>query len=105
MPAFEVVSVLAGAEERGQLSEKDYKDLRERIWSEEEKPSQIAREIAERYPAPPKPPPPTELALRRMASAARRLAGELRGCKKVPDAVASRAEALADDVEELAAQR
>ena len=98
------MSVLAGAEERGQLSEKDYKDLRERIWSEDEKPSQLAREIAERYPAPPKPPPPAELALRRLAQAARRLAGELRACKKVPDAVASRAEALADDVEEIASQ-
>lgn len=101
VPAFEVVSVLAGAEERGQLSEQDYKELREKIWTEE-KPSQIARELAERYPAPPKPPPPADLVLRRLAAAARKLATDLRSCSKVPDAVAGRAEALAEDVEELA---
>ena len=104
VPAFEVVSVLAGAEERGQLSDQDYKELREKIWSEEQKPAQIARELAERYPPPPKAPPPADLLIRRLAGLARKLALELRACRKVPDAVACRAEALADDVEELSAK-
>ena len=100
-PPFEVVSVLAGAEQRGQLSDKDYKELREKIWSEEQ-PKEIAKELAQRYPEPPKAPPPPDLVLRRLALAARKLAADLRGCKRVPDAVAGRAEALAADVEELA---
>jgi hypothetical protein len=104
MPAFEVVSVLAGAEERGQLSDQDYKELREKIWSDEQKPAQIVRELAERYPPPAKSPPPADLLLRRLAGLARKLALELRSCRKVPDAVAGRAEALADDVEELASK-
>ena len=103
-PPFEVVSVLAGAEQRGQLSDNDYKELRERIWSDEEKPTQIAKELAQRYPEPPKPAPPPDLVLRRLALSARRLAADLKGCKKVPDAVAQRAEAVAADVEELAAK-
>lgn len=105
VPAFEVVSVLAGAEERGQLSEKDYKELREKIWDTEQKPTQIAKELAERYPAPPKPPPPADLVVRRLAQAARKLASDLRSCSKIPDAVAERAAALAEEVEELAAQQ
>lgn len=102
-PPFEVISVLAGAESRGQLSDKDYKELREKIWSEEQ-PTEIVKQLAERYPTPPKPPPPPDLALRRYALTARKLAGDLRGCKKVPDAVAGRAEALADELEALAAK-
>jgi hypothetical protein len=42
--------------------------------------------------------------LRRLAQSAKRLASELKGCRKVPAAVTERAFALAEDVEELAAQ-
>ncbi|HEY3452701.1 MAG TPA: hypothetical protein VGK67_40525 [Myxococcales bacterium] len=104
-PPFEVVSVLAGAEQRGQLSDKDYKELRERIWNEEEKPAEIVKELAQRYPEPPKPAPPADLVLRKLALTARKLAADLKGCKKVPDAVSQRAEALAAEVEELAAAK
>lgn len=103
IPAFEVVSVLAGAEERGQLSEKDYQQLREKIWNEEP-PRQLARELAERYPAPPRPEPPVDLVVRRLAAAARKMANDLGGCAKVPKAIAERAAALAEDVEELASK-
>jgi hypothetical protein len=105
VPAFEVISVLAGAEERGQLGEKDYAELRESIWADERPAQQVARELSQRFPAPPRPPPPIDLQLRRLAAAARRLASELRACQKVPSAVAERAEALAGDVEELASHR
>jgi hypothetical protein len=102
VPAFEVVSVLAGAEERGQLSEADYRSLRESIWSDETPAPQLARELSERFPPPPRPAPPAERVVRRLAQMARRFAGEVRSCKKVPEAVCQRAEALADDLEELA---
>lgn len=103
-PPFEVVSVLAGAEQRGQLSDKDYKELRERIWDEEEKPTEIVKELAKRYPEPPKPAPAPDLLLRRLALAARKLAADMKGCKKVPDEVAKRAESVAADLEELASK-
>lgn len=104
-PAFEVVSVLAGAEERGQLGEKDYQELRDTIWNDERPVTQVARELSQRFPAPPKPPPPADLQLRRLASATRKLAAELKGCERVPAAIAERAAALADDVEELASNK
>jgi hypothetical protein len=104
-PAFEVVSVLAGAEERGQLTEKDYLSLREQLWSDERPANQVARELAQKFPPPAKPPPPADLVVRRLAQAARKLASDLRGCSKIPDAVAARAEALAEDVEELASKQ
>jgi hypothetical protein len=102
-PAFEVVSVLAGAEERGQLKEEEYRQLREKIWGDERPAQQVARELSERFPAPPKPPPPVDLVLRRLAASARKLAADLGACDRVPQAVAERAAALAADVEELAA--
>ncbi len=102
-PAFEVVSVLADAESRGQLSEKDYQSLRETIWDDERPGPAVARELAQRFPPPPRPAPPAEMVVRRLAVLARRLASELKGCKKVPAAIAERAAALAEDVEELAA--
>ena len=105
VPAFEVISVLAGAEERGQLSEKDYKEIRDEIWSEEKPAAAVARELSQRYPPPKPPEPPADLVVRRLAHAARRLASDLKACKKVPEGVAERAAALAEDVEELAAEQ
>ncbi len=102
LPSFEVISVLAGAEERGQLNEQDYRSMREQIWSEEKPAAAVARELAQRFPAPKPPPPPADLILKRLAHQARKLANDLKECRKVPDAVAERAAALAEDVEELA---
>ena len=51
-PAFEVVSVLADAEGRGQLSEKEYQSLRESIWDDERPAPAVARDLAQRFPAP-----------------------------------------------------
>lgn len=101
-PAFEVVSVLAGAEERGQLKEEDYQQLREKLWGDERPANQVARELSERFPPPPKPPPPVDLVMRRLAASARKLVADLGACDKVPEAVVERAAALAADVEELA---
>ncbi|RKH16283.1 hypothetical protein D7V77_37515, partial [Corallococcus sp. CA041A] len=52
-PAFEVVEVLADAEERGQLSPTEYKSLRDSIWSPEKSPTELKKEFAERFPRPP----------------------------------------------------
>lgn len=101
-PAFEVVEVLADAEERGQLSANEYKAIRDSIWNPESQVSALKRDLVERFPKPPPPPAPDELTLRRLAHAARKLAAELSACGSVPGAVAERAAALAGDVEELA---
>jgi hypothetical protein len=102
-PAFEVIEVLADAEQRGQLSAEEYRAIRDTIWTPERPVSEMKRELQERFPRPPPPEPAPDLQLRRLAQAAQRLAAELAACKRVPRAVADRASALADDVEELAA--
>lgn len=101
-PAFEVVEVLADAEERGQLSANEYKSIRDSIWNPESQVSALKRDLVERFPKPPPPPAPDELMLRRLAQTARKLAADLSGCRSVPRAVAERAAALAGDVEQLA---
>lgn len=103
-PAFEVVEVLAGAEERGQLSAQEYQSIRESIWNPEKPAAELRREFNERFPRPAPEPPAEDVQLRRLALAARKLAQELKGCRKIPDVIAERAAALAGDVEEMASQ-
>ena len=103
-PAFEVVTVLADAEDRGQLSERDYARLREALWDPARPPAELRRELSERFPRPaPAVDGPSEL--RRFAHSARRLARELRVSPRVPAAVKRTAEALADELESLAERR
>lgn len=101
MPAFQTISVLADAEERGQLSDDDYASLRERIWGEGGSSPDLAREITQRF-AEPKPPRPIDLTLRRFSLSARRLADGLSGCQAIPDDVKAKAESLAQTLAELA---
>jgi hypothetical protein len=101
-PAFEVVEVLADAADRGQLSPSEYRSLRDSIWNPEKSATELKREFTERFPRPPPEPPPENVQLRRLAQMARKLASELSGTRKVPSAIAERAAALADEVEELA---
>ena len=102
-PAFEVVEVLADAADRGQLSPSEYRSLRDSIWDPDKPATELKREFTERFPRPAPEPPPENLQLRRLAQTARKLASELSGCRRVPSAVAERASALAEEVEELAA--
>src|SRR5215211_151283 len=86
-PAFEVVEVLAGAEERGQLDAHDYRAIRESIWNPDKPVAELRREMSERFPRPA--PEPRALGsgdaqVRRLAHAARRLASELEACGRVP---------------------
>jgi len=101
-PAFEVIEVLADAEQRGQLSTDEYRAIRDSIWSPERPTSELKRDLQERFPRPAPPPPADEVQLRRLAAQARKLAQDLSACRRVPKAVAERAGALAEDVEELA---
>lgn len=102
-PPFEVVEVLAQADERGQLSATEYKAIRDSIWDGARAPSELRRELEERFPRPAPTPSAAQDAfqLRRLATSARRLANDLLACRKVPRAVADRASALAEDVEAL----
>jgi hypothetical protein len=99
-PPFEVIEVLAGAEERGQLSAQEYRSIRDTIWNPEVATSELKRDISDRFPRP-EAKVDDRSELKRLSSMARRLADELHAFKKVPRAVAERASALADDVAEL----
>jgi hypothetical protein len=101
-PAFEVVEVLADAEERGQLTPDEYKSLRESIWNPDKPAAELKREFSERFPKPPPAPPVEGMQLRGFAKTARKLSGELNGSRLVPSDIAERAAALAEDLEELA---
>lgn len=104
-PAFEVVEVLAQAEDRGQLSAQEYRSIRDSIWNPEKPVSELRREFQERWPAPPDPERGGGDNLKRLSGLANRLAAELKAERKVPRAVVERAEALADDVAELWKER
>lgn len=101
-PAFEVIEVLADAEERGQLSPQEYRSLRDSLWDPEKPTTELKKEISERFPRPPPEPPPESLQVRKLAQLARKLAAEVSGCRRVPQAIAERAGALAEDLEEVA---
>lgn len=104
-PALEVVQVLAQAEAQGRLDEQAYREVREKLWERPSDPAQVRRELAKRFPEPTPPAQSGDLVLRRLAAAARKLARELSGSALVPRAVAERAAALAEDVEELVDDR
>lgn len=104
-PAFEVVEVLAEADERGQLSPSEYRSIRESIWDADKSTAELRRELTDRFPRPAPSAPSSDFAMRRFAQVARKLANDMSATKSVPRAVAERAGALADDLEELAQSR
>jgi hypothetical protein len=103
-PPFEVVTVLADAEERGQLSERDYARVRDSIWDPRRSPAELRRELSERFPVP-QGAPDVGGQLLRFARSARRLATELRASSHVPAAAKRTAEALAEELESLLEKR
>ncbi len=104
-PAFEVVEVLAQAEERGQLSAQEYKSIRDSIWNQERPVSELRREVVEKFP-PPEPEPLSHgAALRRLVGLAKKLSAEVHSTKHVPKAVGERVDALIEDLEALVAQK
>jgi len=100
-PSFEVIEVLSRAEAAGRLPADGYPALREQVW-EAPNAAAVSRQLTERYGPAPKPPPPEEgERLARLLALARRLAQALRTDEAVPKVVAERAEALAEDIEDL----
>lgn len=105
-PAFEVIEVLSRAEAAGRFDEAGYRQMRDEIWERSATPAVVNRRLAERYGPPSKPDAPArEERLKRLAAMARRLADGCQGEKAVPAALAQRVDALARDLEELAAGR
>ena len=102
-PSLEVIEVLSRAEERGQIDDQTWREVREKLWDEPVSQAEIKRELARRFPEPEpeEAEPPVDLQLRLLAGQARKLARDLSGNAKIPRAVAERAAALAEDVEEL----
>lgn len=103
-PAFEVVEVLAQAEERGQLSASEYKSIRDSIWNQEKPTSELRRELVDKFPAP-EPKVDSTGELKKLWATSKRLAAELHSNRKVPTAIRERADALASDLEELLAAK
>lgn len=103
-PAFEVVEVLAQAEERGQLSAQEYKSIRDSIWNQEKPTSELRKELVEKFPAPEVKTDSTG-ELKKLWATSKRLAAELHSNRKVPAAIRERADALASDLEELLAAK
>jgi hypothetical protein len=103
-PPFEVVEVLAEAEERGALDAEEYRSIRDSIWDPERPVAAVRRELSERFPRPAPEPPPTEVRLGQLARTARRLAEELRVCRGVPASVRTQADDLAAAVESLSVE-
>ena len=104
-PAFEVVEVLAEAEERGALDAEEYRSIRDSIWDPDRPVAAVRRELSERFPRPEPEPAPAEVRLGQLARTARRLAEELRVCRGVPASVRTQADDLAAAVESLAVER
>lgn len=104
-PAFEVVEVLAQAEERGQLSAQEYKSIRDSIWNQERPVSELRREVVEKFPPPEPEPLSGGAALRRLVGLAKKLSAEVHGTKHVPKAVGERVDALVEDLESLLAAK
>lgn len=103
-PPFEIVEVLAQAEDRGQLSAQEYKSIRDSIWNQEKPTSELRRELTERFPAP-EPEAADPVNVKRLWLQMKRLAAELRSNRKVPRALVDRADALAQDLEEVVTQK
>lgn len=104
-PAFEVVEVLADAEERGSLDAEEYRSIRDSIWNQERPVAAVRKELLHRFPRPAPEPTPPEQRLRQLARTARRLAEDLHACRGVPASVRTQADALAAHVEALAVER
>ena len=97
-----VVVLIADAAQNGMAGE--YKSIRDSIWNQEKPTSELRRDLIEKFPAP-EAKVSSEAELKRLWSLAKRLVAELGASNRVPDAVKDRAQALADDLEELVAAK
>ena len=86
------------------MSAGEYKSIRDSIWNQEKPTSELRRDLIEKFPAPENK-LTNEAEMKRLWSLAKRLVAELHASKRVPDAVKDRAQALANDLEELVAAK
>lgn len=54
LPNFQALDILAEARNNPNLGEEDYREVREKVFSEDPKPSQVKKLVRERAPEPPK---------------------------------------------------
>jgi hypothetical protein len=102
-PPFEVIEVLSRAEAAGRLSQQGWRELRDEVLERPPTAAAMNRRLAEKYGAPPAPPPPRKAErLARLAATARRLAEACRGEAAIPRGLAQRADDLAGEIEALA---
>jgi hypothetical protein len=102
-PPFEVIEVLSRAEAAGRLTESGWAELRDEVLERTPTPALVNKRLAEKYgPPPAAATPPRAERLARLAGAARRLAQGCRAERSLPEGIAERAEALAEELEELA---
>jgi len=105
-PSFEVIEVLSRAEAAGRLPEDGWRELRDDILERPPTPAALNRQLSERYGAAPRAAPPPEAErLRKLAALAHRLSAACGAEESVPKAVAERARALAEDLDELLEER
>jgi hypothetical protein len=101
-PPFEVIEVLSRAEAAGRLSADGWQELRDGVLDHPPTPAAMTRTLADRFgPEPRAPRPPRGERLGRLAAAARRVAEGCAAEGSIPKVVASRAAALADELERL----
>jgi hypothetical protein len=102
-PSFEVIDVLSRAEAAGRLPDDGWRELREDVLERPLTPSALSRQLSERFGPPPRSePPPEGERVARLAAAARRLAAACASEECIPHSIAQRAEALAEEISELA---
>jgi hypothetical protein len=101
-PPFEVIEVLAQAEERGKLSAQDYRSIRESIWGQDKTVPEVRRELSQRFfPSDEAVAAEAPLTTAKLAAMAKKLSIELKAQKKIPLELTERAEALAADLAAL----
>lgn len=102
-PPFEVIEVLSRAEAAGRLSAAGWRELRDEVLDRPPTPAAMNRTLTEKFgPAPAPPRPQKAERLERLAAQARRLAEACAGEGAVPKALTARAEAVAEELAELA---
>jgi hypothetical protein len=100
-PPFEVIEVLSRAEAAGRLDAGRWTELRDEVL-EAPTATAVSRQLTEKLGPPPRPPPAREgERLERLAAMAKRLAAAAAQDDAVPQVVAERAKALAEDFAEL----
>jgi hypothetical protein len=88
LPSYQALDVLAEARQNPYLSERDYRELRDQVFTDDPTPSQIRKAVRERAPEQPAEKPAAGDALRRCLSLAERLYGMVLEQESLPTRIA-----------------